>query len=420
MNFSRIVQTPRGRGRSTHININSVIHLSSDEENSPSIFQRRRRRRSPTPPNEAGPSRRRASRRRRVLPEPASDDSVFDIPPNGQRYVSPIHSPDDLEDGQRYIYTPTPPLQQQQQPGQQLEQQQQPVQQQQQPEEDDWNAHEPHPAFDGRSAASFMNHQRLRAILRIFREEHAPLRRAENHPVGANLMMATRQLLAKAERFICEHLVLSFFVSFFVLFFIVICKCLIFSLCVVPIVFPADPVPLIQMDPELAMFLSHPLTLESFAAYDRMLILACQMTVQMLKLEQDLRSERERDLLLPAIAPRQPICMTCVEPIVPGFPLLASTCGHYLCRTCSIRMDGVFCAFCRGPWEPAFLRNINFRFNSRDSIICRACSIEFEENTEIRVLNCGDCFCRACSDRLVNYCVCGQPKIGDIRLLLNY
>lgn len=174
------------------------------------------------------------------------------------------------------------------------------------------------------------------------------------------------------------------------------------------------------MNSELSMFLMRPLSLELFDPDDRMLILACQMIMQMTQLEEDQRRERNRDRLLPTAAPRQPVCIICLDPVVPGFALVASVCGHYLCRTCSIRMDGVFCAFCRGPWEPAFLRNVHFRFNSRDSIICRACSTEFTENSEIWLLQCGDSFCRTCWDRLVNYCVCGQPKSGDLRILLNY
>lgn len=174
------------------------------------------------------------------------------------------------------------------------------------------------------------------------------------------------------------------------------------------------------MDPELAIFLSRPLAMEFFTQDDQMVILACQMTIQMVRLEEEQRRLRAQDQLLPEIAPPQPICAVCLDSVVPGLAVQSSVCGHYLCRICSLRMDGVLCAFCRGPWEPAYLRDVNFRFNTRGSIICRACSTEFVEESEILLLQCGDCFCRTCCDRLSNYCICGHPKMGQIRLLLNY
>lgn len=118
-------------------------------------------------------------------------------------------------------------------------------------------------------------------------------RRIDNRPLAANLAAATRQVLARAERYIRKYLILFIFNEYENKYECMALLSLFSSLMICFVICcSAEPVPLVVMDPELAIFLSRPLAMEFFTQNDQMPIFACQMTVQMIRLEEEQRRLR--------------------------------------------------------------------------------------------------------------------------------
>lgn len=109
------------------------------------------------------------------------------------------------------------------------------------------------------------------------------------------------------------------------------------------------------------------------------------------------------------------ICPICYDVLSTSHIAVTSQCGHVYCSTCyssMLRQAGHACGFCRVILSTVPVR-LYIRFNFRSAAICRACGIEFTQDSNVGALRCGDVFCQNCLHAIRGPCLgCGSNYTG--------